>query len=88
MPSRGGLNTPCVTYLDGGDLAVKTVCRLVSGRLLKGSSSQIAQPIKPEYIGQSSNTLVPQGEAALVVARKGPPLMLETGDQAATHGEV
>ena len=43
-----GLDTPCVTFLDGGGLAVKTDCRIVCGRLLKGSSSQIAQPIKPE----------------------------------------
>ena len=43
-----GLDTPCVTFLDGGGLAVKTVCRIVCGRLLKGRSSQIAQPIKPE----------------------------------------
>ncbi len=54
-------DTPCAPHLDGGGLAVKTVCRFVSGRLSKGSSSQIAQPIKPEYIGQSSNTLVPHG---------------------------
>ena len=54
--------------------------RDVCGRLLKGSASGRAQPIKPEYIGQSSNVLVPDGKAAWRVALREPRNASETED--------